>query len=75
MDRPTCLAITLVPWVLGHSLIHPDHPSLTVNEDRSYLVSLLSWHPPNPEPASCTSNTNWETRPCPEAEMGARFHI
>lgn len=63
-----------MPLGLGHSLSHPDHPCLTVNQTRACLVSLLSWQPLSPGPASCTSDTNWETRPCPEAKMGARFH-
>ena len=72
---PTCLGLTLVPWGLGDSLSHPDHPCLTVNQARSHLVSLVSWQPPSPGPVSRTSDTDWETRPCPEAKMGARFHI
>lgn len=72
---PTCLALTLMPWGLGLLLSHPDHPCLAVNQARSRLVSLVSWQPPRPGHASCTSDTNWETKPCPEAEIGARFHI
>lgn len=34
----------------------------------------MSQQPPSLNPASCTSDTCWETRPCPEAKMGTRFH-